>query len=313
MSEKEISEKYGHKVVERVSVINHDYKDSKSLVAIGKTGSGVNVEVNRKVCEANFVIGSGNIVPHCYAGWGGGGKIIQPGVCGEETTAMTHLIAGRTRPISKLIGKLNHQVRHEIDAIALKAGLNLIVNTVLNQEDKISHIVVGDPIEAFRKGVKEAKSIYCPAVPDRADIVVVSSYPADIDYWQASKPLDYASVGVKKGGTIVFLTPCPDRISPMHPIMAERATFSFKENLEALENRRIDDLIAGGALLLHAQILEHAEVICVSDGLTTKDKEALGFKQADTLDEAMKMAFNSQGREARVGIMKCGEILPIIK
>ena len=313
MNEREIRGKYGDEVVERVPVINHDYKDLKNLVDMGKTESGIPISVNKKVYDADFVIGVGNIVPHCYAGWGGGGKIIQPGVSGEETTAMTHIMAGKVRPVSKLIGRLDHKVKEEIDAVALKAGLNLIVNTVLNQEDKIAHVVVGDPVKAFREGVKAAEKIYCPAVPGQADIVIVSSYPADIDFWQAAKPLDYASVAVKKGGTIILVTPCPDKISPMHPIFRERATLGYDENLRAIESRELDDLVAGGALLLHAQVLERAEVICYSDGLTEDDKKALGFQHASTMNEAMEMAFKSQGRDAKVGVLKCGEILPVIK
>jgi len=313
MSEREIRGKYGDEVMERVPVINHDYKDLKNLVDMGKTESGIPISVNKKVYDADFVIGVGNIVPHCYAGWGGGGKIIQPGISGEETTAMTHIMAGRVRPVSKLIGRLDHKVKGEIDAVALKAGLNLIVNTVLNQEDKIAHVVVGDPVKAFREGVKAAEKIYCPAVPGQADIVIVSSYPADIDFWQAAKPLDYASVAVKKGGTIILVTPCPDKISPMHPIFRERATLGYDENLRAIESRELEDLVAGGALLLHAQMLERAEVICYSDGLTEDDKAALGFQHASTMNEAVEMAFKSQGREAKVGVLKCGEILPMIR
>lgn len=312
MSEKEIREKYGSEVVERVPVLNHDYKDPKKLVDMGKTETGIPISVSKEVYKADFVVGVGNIVPHCYAGWGGGGKIIQPGVCGEETTAMTHVMAGKVRPISKLIGRLDHTVKEEIDAVALKAGLNLIVNTVLNREDKISHVVVGDPVKAFREGVRAAEKIYCPEVPGPADIVVVSSYPADIDYWQASKPLDYASVAVKQGGTIVLITPCPDRISPTHPVLRERATLSFEENLRAIEDKEIEDLIAGASLLLHAQIRERAEVLCYSDGLTEEDKKALGFKHASTFEEAMETAFESQGKDAKVGILRCGEILPVL-
>jgi nickel-dependent lactate racemase len=59
--------------------------------------------------------------------------------------------------------------------------------------------------------------------------------------------------------------------------------------------------------------LERAEVICYSNGLTEEDKKALGFKHANTVEEAMEMAFKSQGKDAKVGILKCGEILPIMK
>ena len=313
MGEKEIREKYGSEVVKRVPVVNHDFKDLKKLVDMGKTETGIPISVNKEVYDADFVIGVGNIVPHCLAGWAGGGKIIQPGVCGEETNAMTHVMAAKVRPVTKLVGNLDSRVRREIDAIAVKAGLKLIVNTVLNREDKISHVVVGDPIKAFREGVKVAQGIYCPEVPGLADIVVVSSYPADIDYYQACKPLAYASLAVKQGGTMVLITPSPEGISPIHPILKERATLTYSENLEAIDKKEIDDLIAGAILLVHAQIMERAEVICYSNGLTDEDKKALGFKHANTVEEAMEMAFKSQGKDAKVGILKCGEILPIMK
>jgi nickel-dependent lactate racemase len=313
MSEKEIREKYGSEVVKRVPVVNHDFKDLKKLVDMGKTETGIPISVNKEVYDADFVMGVGNIVPHCLAGWGGGGKIIQPGVCGEETNAMTHVMAAKVRPVSKLMGRLDSKVRKEIDAVALKAGLKLIVNTVLNREDKISHVAVGDPIKAFGEGVKVAQGIYCPEVPGLADIVVVSSYPADIDYYQADKPLAYASLAVKQSGTMVLITPCPEGVSPIHPILKERAALTYIENLEAIDKKEIDDLIAGAVLLVHAQILERAEVICYSDGLTEGDKKALGFRHANTVEEAMEMAFKSQGEDAKVGILKCGEILPMTK
>jgi nickel-dependent lactate racemase len=313
MNEKEIREKYGSEVVKRVPVVNHDFKDLTKLVDMGQTETGIPISVNKEVYDADFVIGVGNIVPHCLAGWAGGGKIIQPGVCGEETNAMTHVIAAKVRPVTKFVGDLDSKVRREIDAIAVKAGLKLIVNTVLNREDKISHVAVGDPIKAFREGVKVAQEIYCSEVPGLADIVVVSSYPADIDYYQACKPLAYASLAVKQGGTMVLITPSPEGISPIHPILKERATLTYSENLEAIDKKEIDDLIAGAILLVHAQIMERAEVICYSNGLTEEDKKALGFKHANTVEEAMKMAFTSQGEDAKVGILKCGEISPMTK
>lgn len=312
MSEGEIRERFGEETVDRVPVINSDWRNPESLVDLGETESGTPISLNKRVHEANFVIGVGNIVPHCYSGWGGGGKIIQPGVCGEETTARTHFMAGRFRPISEVAGTLDNAVRKEIDAVALRSGLSFIVNTVLNSREEVSRIVAGHPIQAFGEGVKAARKIYCPRVPSYADVVVVSSYPADIDYWQAHKSACYAHALVKPRGTIVLITPCPERISPMHPTVRERGTIGYDENLEAALKGEVEDLIAMGALLIHAQILERAEVICYSDGLTESDKEALGFRPADMLQEAIEMAIKSQGKNAKIGVLRCGEIAPTV-
>lgn len=310
MSARETRDMYGGEVTERIQVEDHDCWSAEGLVDLGEAESGFPIKLSRTVYEADFVVGVGNISPHIYAGWGGGGKIILPGVSGTETTAMVHLLGGRTRPFSALIGKRDNKVRKRIDKVALKAGLKLIVNTVLNREEEVHRIVVGHPVEAFREGVETAEKIYCRKAPSYVNIAVVSSYPADIDYWQAIKPVVHAGLAVKPGGTIVLITPCPEGISPVHTVFRERATLGYEANLEAIEKGELEDRVAGGTLLLHGQILEQAEVICCSEGLKESDKEALGFKHAETPQEAFEMALKSQGQKAKVGVLKCGDVLP---
>jgi nickel-dependent lactate racemase len=253
----------------------------------------------------------GNIVPHNAAGWGGGGKIILPGVCGEESVGMLHIAAGKVKPIGKLVATLDNPMRQDINIIARKAGLKAIVNTVLNNEDRVVRVLAGDPEQAFREGVGTARQVYCQDVPELADIVIFSTYPADIDYWQAMKALDFAHVGVRKGGTIVLITPCTERISPTHPSFKARATESYSKLLEAVSRKEFEDLPAAGALLMHSQMLERAKIICYSTGFAEEDKEALGFEHASTVDQAIKMAFKRHGGRAKVGVIECGEVVPV--
>lgn len=307
MTKTEFRIKYGS-VEDRVEITNHDYTDN--LVNVGSTSSGIPIEVNKNVYDATFKIGIGNIVPHCYAGWGGGGKIIQPGVCGEKTTGMTHVMGGKVKPYTKILGKIDNDVRKEIEAAAELVGLDFIINTVLDKREKIVNVVSGDPIRALRNGVDHARKIYCPKIPNSSDIIVVSSYPADIDYWQSLKPLTYASSIVKQGGTVVLLSPCPDRVSPTHSDLRDKAKIGYEGILESVTTGESDDLVAAGALLLHSQILEKVDVICFSDGLRESDKEALGFTHASSPQEALEMAKKKHGRISKVGILKCGEVLP---
>ncbi|WP_455369734.1 nickel-dependent lactate racemase family protein [[Eubacterium] cellulosolvens] len=310
MTKTEFRLKYGT-VEDRVEITNHDYTDN--LVNVGSTYSGIPIEVNKNVYDANIKIGIGNIVPHCYAGWGGGGKIIQPGVCGEKTTGMTHLMGGKVKPYTKILGTVDNDVRKEIEAAAELVGLDFIINTVLDNREKIVNVVSGEPIRALRNGVAHARKIFCPKISGSSDIIVVSSYPADIDYWQTLKPLTYASSVVKQGGTIVLLSPCPDGVSPTHSDLRDKAKIGYEGILESVSNGESDDIVAAGALLLHSQILERVNVICFSDGLRENDKEALGFSHANSPQEALEMAKEKHGKMSKVGILKCGEILPSIK
>lgn len=311
MTEAEIVDHLGPEVAEQFEVTNSDYKDDKRLVDLGMTELGIPALVNKTVVEADFVLGVGNIVPHNAAGWGGGGKIILPGVCGEESVGTLHIAAGRVKPIGKLVATLDNPMRRDINIIARRAGLKAIVNTVLNNEDKVVRVLAGDPEQAFRQGVRTARQVYCQDVPELADIVIFSTYPADIDYWQGMKALDFAHVGVRKGGTVVLITPCTERISPTHPSFKARATENYRKLLEAVNRKEFEDLPAAGALLMHSQMLERVKIICYSTGLTEEDKRALGFEHASTVNEAIKMAFKKHGRHARVGVIECGEVVPV--
>ncbi|HEX16665.1 MAG TPA: DUF2088 domain-containing protein, partial [Deltaproteobacteria bacterium] len=77
----QIRDKIGEEAFERLRgrVIVHDpYGDN---VPIGRTHRGGLVEVNRLVVSADLVVGIGECMPHPMAGFGGGPKILMPGVC----------------------------------------------------------------------------------------------------------------------------------------------------------------------------------------------------------------------------------------
>ena len=314
MTHEEIEECFGKEVVERVKVVNHEWKDKDNLVNIGSTPSGIPIEVNKLAWEADFLIATGSIVPHCLAGYGGGGKAIQPGICSWETTGRTHLIPMEDDMFLNLVGDTENRVRLEMEKVAELVGLNFIVNVVLNDKKEIIYVVSGDQVKAHREGVKVARRVYERKIQDLADIVIVSAYPADIDYWQGTKPLSYAQQGVKEKGTVIFLGYFPDGISPTHTEMGEYAHKSYGELKKLVKENKFDDLVCASTLLQHAKVMEHSEVICVSEGLSFEEKEKLGFRHADTLEEALEMALKRQGKNAKIGVIDYGgDVLPKLR
>ena len=89
MNDEEKLAKCGRWVVENIKVHDHLWYDNEQLVDIGATDNGTVVVINRMLTEADFIIGIGHIVPHRVAGFSGGSKIVQPGVCGTVTTGQT--------------------------------------------------------------------------------------------------------------------------------------------------------------------------------------------------------------------------------
>lgn len=72
----------GEKVARRVAVYDHDSRDVKNLVALGRTSRGNQVWINRRVYEADRVVLTGEIIHHQIAGYTGGRKSLIPGVAG---------------------------------------------------------------------------------------------------------------------------------------------------------------------------------------------------------------------------------------
>ena len=96
LTDMELREKVGHDLIGKLKISQHDYTDESALLTLDPiqvAGVTIPVQVNRKVAEFDFIIGLGNIIPHSDAGFSGGAKILQPGICGYPTTAATHIAA----------------------------------------------------------------------------------------------------------------------------------------------------------------------------------------------------------------------------
>ena len=92
---------------------------------LGVTPLGIPIQVSRRYLESDIRIAVGNIIPHMYAGWAGGAKMVQPGVTSAVTTGRTHLIAGPL--VYETLGEVDNPVRKEMEEIAVRSGLKFIL------------------------------------------------------------------------------------------------------------------------------------------------------------------------------------------
>ena len=315
MTEAEIEQKVGRPIMDRYQVINHDAMDEGSMVNVGTTANGTPIVVNRRVVDADLVVAIGNTVPHCLAGWAGGAKIIQPGVCGEETTNLTHALS-MVSPMPHL-GRLDNPMRLEIEAITEIVRLDFMINTVLNDRAEIVHVVAGDPNVSQREAVARASGIWVQAVNVLPDIIVVSSHPANLDYWQGIKGLFAAEPVIKRGGDIILATPCWEGISSnVHHLEAMRAMTGVPSRQIRHEGRAqgIDDLAGLNTATVAARINELAFVQVVSDGLSDADLDVLGHQRAPSVQAALDVAFQRQGPAAKVLVITHGgDISPLLQ
>jgi len=306
----EIRNRFGKDIFQRFLISNSDYREKDKFIHLGFTPQGTPIAIRQEVYHADIKISVGNLVPHPITGWSGGAKMIQPGVCGQETTEKTHLLAGMQEDITKICGDVGNLIRKEAEAVAVRIGLDFILNTVLDPQGRLLRAFAGDFIQAHRAGVKFAETVYRPQIPGLADVVVCSAYPTEIDYWQGYKALVHAYFGVRPGGTIIFLITATEGLSGNAPEHEEtlmhwcsKDTSAIKQ---AVEQGKIKDLIGVGLCLGHSQLLPRARVICISPGLTPEHKKALGFEEATSVQEALERIFYYHGQNAKVGVIPYG-------
>lgn len=310
MSVPELKAKVGEAVFERIRVVNHEWKDPAQLVDLGVSPHGTPLVVNKAAVEADVVIGIGAVVPHHIPGFSGSSKIIQPGICGFETTAETHLLSCSER--DSLLGEEDNPVRRDLDSMADRIGMKTIFNVVMNSQGGVVGVYFGEMRATFKEAVKLARALYGIPYHEAPDIVVANSCPCDLDFWQSHKAQYPAQRMVKPGGVIIVCTPAPEGISPVHTDLLDFTAWPAEEIKSAYRRGIIKDGVATALAVAWALVREKATVITYSPGIPAADKEKLGHIHAASIGEALERAFQLQGARARVTVLThAADMLPI--
>jgi nickel-dependent lactate racemase len=310
MTEEELCTKLGDEVRERYKIINREYRDG-DFVDLGQTASGTPIYVDREVVDADFKLAIGNVVPHISAGWGGGSKMILPGVCSHKTSDMMHLMACVVQPVLEVIGTRDNKPRAEMDAIADRVGLDFIVNTVMDEEHRMLGVFAGHFVGAHRAACAMAERTMVYPIPAQADVLIVSAQPSHLDYWQGIKPYAYSHRGVREGGVIVFLLDGTEGLCGDAPSHEETVRYymnwSFEDQQAAVERGEVKDLVGLNVPMYHAKLRDRVQsTICVTNHLSQEDLDLLGFDSAPTVQAALERAYGLVGRDAKVGVIPFG-------
>ncbi len=166
--------KLGEEIVENYAVYNHD--PFQNTVHVGRTPAGVELSFNREFMRCDLKIGIGCVTPHVHVGFGGGAKIILPGVAGIETINQFHNQLHRDRSRTGLGNFANNIMRLECDAAGDAAGLNFKVDCLLNRRGEITHLYAGPFRVTHAAGAMEGKDHYGIPYSTGYDIAVCNAY-----------------------------------------------------------------------------------------------------------------------------------------
>ncbi len=309
MTEEEVKEKVGEEVFKRVKISQHD--PDNNLFYLGKSKRGNELWMNKDVVQADVKISTGNIVPHRYAGYGGGAKSILPGISSRETIGHNHLyVETGEAALGKTKG---NPVREEMEEAAKIIGLDFIVNTVMNDKNEIVKVVAGDPIKAHGTGVEICKKIYGVKIPEKADIVIASSYPMDISFYQASKTLEAVGHIIRENSTIIMISPCYEGIGSKDFLyfLEEKTP---QDILKKIKSHKEKNIVAGVISYLIAKCKEKAKIYLISEGIQDKDVIEMGMLPAKSAQSVVNDVLKSYKGEAKILILPTASItLPLLE
>ena len=198
MSLDAFARKLGDWAVARYDCVNHN--PFHSFENLGRTSRGTPLLVNKEFASAALRICISGVKKHGFAGAGGGGKAVIPGVSSIDTIYYNHsVIKGRRQANRRIWWIRENQERLDMQEAARMADLSVSVNCLYNGSRLLIGLAAGDVDDAWREAVKACYRAHASKPAGRADVVVVNAYPQadqDIDWWGAEESL-------REGGTVV--------------------------------------------------------------------------------------------------------------
>jgi nickel-dependent lactate racemase len=301
----------------RVLIEDHDCDDQAMLVDLGRTTSGLPVQINRRVVEADRVIVTGTIGLHYFAGYGGGRKGLVPGVASRATCMATHFaifnppqIGGR-HPAARPANLTGNPVHEAILTAARMVAPDFLLNTVLTADKRIAGVFCGDLEQAHLAGCTLARELHTAPLAQPADLAIVScgGHPKDINFIQAHKALDYGVQAVRPGGVVILLAACPDGFG--NPTFFDWFRYQDLAAFEAALRAHYE--INGQTAYATLSKARTWRIILVSR-FSSEQTARMGMEKAADLDQALQMAYERlPANPATVVIPEGGTVLPVIE
>jgi len=305
-SQEEIKEMFGENIFSAYKFINHDC-DDPYLKDLGKLKSGNKLWVDPIVSEMDFIITTGVIVPHYFAGFSGGRKSILPGICGRKTIEANH--AQMVYPNARAGNLKGNPVHEEMQEAAEKVGVDFNINVVTDENHKIIEMVAGELLTSWQYGVEVCKQIYICPIKKKAEVVIASAggYPKDINVYQAQKALNNAYQAIKPGGTIILTAECLEGYGEATFEKWIEEANTPDDIIKRLKNKFV---LGGHKAYAIAKLTKEVEVILISS-LPSDKARKLFFIPMENISQALNYVKGKYGEDFQAYILPSGNtVLP---
>jgi len=297
-------------------IFSHDPHASDNVI-IGRTHRGTLVEVNRYVAFADLIIGVGECMPHPIAGFGGGYKIVMPGVCSYRSVASHHFTWMRHRNSRVNLLDGNSFYEEIVDAGRL-SRLAFKLDFIINEKKEVIRAFAGGPVAEHREASKFSASLYTVPLSKLADVTITSAFPLEVGV-QATKALTMAGFCTRSGGVIIWVAPQKEAGSIL-PLVKEMASSESAGDFHRrlIEGNIPDHLKSFGIsyimqVVYFKELAEKFDVVHVTEGLSAEQVKMMKFSYSSNIQEAIDEV-SKKMPQADVAIFPSGgNIIPEIR
>jgi nickel-dependent lactate racemase len=279
----ELESMVGKEIMDNYKIVNHYCQKAEEYREIARIEDAP-IEINTHYLDADLKILTGLIEPHFYAGFSGSRKSILPGIASFQTMKFMHsykVIDQLQQANCRLENNIFHQYAMEAAEIA---GVDFILNVVINQERELAGVFAGHHDLAHRAGCEFVSNHSVAILEEKVDLVITSAggSPLDATFYQVSKCLIAARDILKENGTILVTCGCEEGLGSEEfcTIMRSNPTpASFDSHHGNPDNFVIDQWCAQNIY----QTLAHAgKIFIYSPGLSKEDVDRFqGIKILD--------------------------------
>ena len=305
---------FGDAIVDNEKIlVNEAFKD-EDFAYVRSLPSGAELWVNKAALDCDLLITEGFIEPHFFAGFSGGRKSILPGICNAATVNENHSYKAISSPYSTT-GVLAHNPIHEDMVCAARAvNVQFILNVALNGEKKVVAAFAGDLEEAHAAGVSFVRKLaQCPSVT--GDIVITSNggYPLDQNLYQSPKAVATAEACCADGGVIIMCASCFDGMGGTHfeKLIVRGTVDEIDEYLSKIPPK--ETIPEQWCAQIYSRILKKHKIILVTTYLDHELVRKANMIPASSPDEALAMAYEMMGKDARVVVIPDGVAVLAVK
>ncbi len=320
LSDSDVELKVGRENLDRmeragVGFFQNEPRNEEAYTYFGVTSRGTPVWIHSEVAKRDVVIAIGQAQANHW-GYGGGGKLVMPGVASDETIESNH--CNFTMSPQTHYGALAGPMRSDIDEIASMVGLDYTLNVLLDTRGRVLEITGGPHPQAHRHAIESFNSIYTYENPvaekGQADIAVCGVFaPTDHLFFHTGWGCMSSDFVVKDGGTIIYCSPSPgvhtelgdfpglalmDLMKPYMPATPE----NYQHVLRDIHHRKIQ-MWAGCIWVPIYEVMTRKHLTLVTLQENLEMAADIGMDATTSLDEAFAAALERHGSGAKVIVL----------